>query len=245
MNLLKKRFWMLLSGLVLLALQGCATLKSADARDPWEPMNRSIYQFNDAIDTVALKPAAQLYVQVLPGMVRTGVSNFMGNLGDVWSMANSAMQLKGQATVETFMRINVNTFMGLGGILDVASEMGIEKRREDFGQTLGYWGVQPGPYVVLPLFGPSTLRDALAFPVDMQGNVTNSLADQATRNGLLAVRLIDQRSGLLKAVDAIKASSLDPYSFVRDAYLQKRRNDIFDGNPPSSFDYNEAPTSAR
>jgi phospholipid-binding lipoprotein MlaA len=245
MNLLNKRFWMLLSGLVLLALQGCATVKSADARDPWEPMNRSIYQFNDAIDTVALKPAAQLYVQVLPGMVRTGVSNFMGNLGDVWSMANSAMQLKGQATVETFMRINVNTFMGLGGILDVASEMGIEKRREDFGQTLGYWGVQPGPYVVLPLFGPSTLRDAWAFPVDMQGNVTNSLADQATRNALLVTRLVDMRAGLLKTVDAIKASSLDPYSFVRDAYLQKRRNDIYDGNPPSSFDYNEASTSPR
>ena len=245
MNLLKKRFGLLLSGLVLLALQGCATVKSADARDPWEPMNRSIYQFNDAIDTVALKPAAQLYVQVLPGMVRTGVSNFMGNLGDVWSMANSAMQLKGQATVETFMRINVNTFMGLGGILDVASEMGIEKRREDFGQTLGYWGVQPGPYVMLPLFGPSTLRDALAFPVDMQGNVTNSLADEATRNALLVTRLVDTRAGLLKTVDAIKASSLDPYSFVRDAYLQKRRNDIYDGNPPSSFDYNEAPTSPR
>jgi phospholipid-binding lipoprotein MlaA len=208
-------------------------------------MNRSIYQFNDAIDTAALKPAAQLYVQVLPGMVRTGVSNFMGNLGDVWSMANSAMQLKGQATVETFMRINVNTFMGLGGILDVASEMGIEKRREDFGQTLGYWGVQPGPYVMLPLFGPSTLRDALAFPVDMQGNVTNSLADEATRNALLVTRLVDTRAGLLKTVDAIKASSLDPYSFVRDAYLQKRRNDIYDGNPPSSFDYNEAPTSPR
>jgi phospholipid-binding lipoprotein MlaA len=236
---------LLLSGLVLLALQGCATVKNADARDPWEPMNRSIYQFNDAIDTAALKPAAQLYVQVLPGMVRTGVSNFMGNLGDVWSMANSAMQLKGQATVETFMRINVNTFIGLGGILDVASEMGIEKRREDFGQTLGYWGVQPGPYVMLPLFGPSTLRDALAFPVDMQGNVTNSLADEATRNALLVTRLVDTRAGLLKTVDAIKASSLDPYSFVRDAYLQKRRNDIYDGNPPSSFDYNEAPTSPR
>jgi phospholipid-binding lipoprotein MlaA len=203
-------------------------------------MNRSIYQFNDAIDTVALKPAAQLYVKVLPSMVRTGVSNFMGNLGDVWSMANSALQLKGQATVETFMRINVNTFIGLGGILDVASEMGIEKRREDFGQTLGYWGVQSGPYVVLPLFGPSTLRDALAFPVDMKGNVTNSLADEPTRNGLLVTRLVDTRAGLLKAVDAIKASSLDPYSFVRDAYLQKRLNDIHDGNPPSSFDYNEA-----
>jgi phospholipid-binding lipoprotein MlaA len=225
---------------MLLLLQACASVKSADARDPWEPMNRSIYQFNDAIDTVALKPAAQLYVKVLPSMVRTGVSNFMGNLGDVWSMANSALQLKGQATAETFMRINVNTFMGLGGILDVATEMGLEKRREDFGQTLGYWGVQPGPYVVLPLFGPSTLRDALAFPVDMQGNVTNSLADQATRNALFVTRLVDMRAGLLKTVDAIKASSLDPYSFVRDGFLQKRLNDIHDGNPPASFDYNEA-----
>jgi phospholipid-binding lipoprotein MlaA len=225
---------------MLLLLQACASVKSADARDPWEPMNRSIYQFNDAIDTVALKPAAQLYVKVLPSMVRTGVSNFMGNLGAVWSMANSALQLKGQATAETFMRINVNTFMGLGGILDVATEMGLEKRREDFGQTLGYWGVQPGPYVVLPLFGPSTLRDALAFPVDMQGNVTNSLADQATRNALFVTRLVDMRAGLLKTVDAINASSLDPYSFVRDGFLQKRLNDIHDGNPPASFDYNEA-----
>ena len=240
MRAIARRLCLLLGLGMLLLLQACATVKSADARDPWESMNRSIYQFNDAIDTVALKPAAQLYVKVLPNMVRTGVSNFMGNLGDVWSMVNSALQLKGQATVETFMRINVNTFMGLGGILDVATEMGIEKRREDFGQTLGYWGVQPGPYVVLPLFGPSTLRDALAFPVDMQGNVTNSLADDATRNALLVTRLVDMRAGLLKTVDAIKASSLDPYSFVRDGYLQKRRNDIHDGNPPSSFDYNES-----
>lgn len=245
MNLFKNRCLAWVAASLLLLLQGCATVQSPDARDPWEPMNRSIYQFNDAIDTVALKPAAQLYVKVLPSMVRTGVSNFMGNLGDVWSMANSAMQLKGQATVETFMRININTFMGLGGILDVATELGIEKRREDFGQTLGYWGVQPGPYVVLPLFGPSTLRDALAFPVDMQGNVTNSLSDQATRNALLVTRLVDMRAGLLKTVDVIKASSLDPYSFVRDGYLQKRRNDIYDGNPPSDFDYNESLPPAR
>jgi phospholipid-binding lipoprotein MlaA len=241
MRAIARRFCLILGVGVLLLLQACASVKSADARDPWEPMNRSIYQFNDAIDTVALKPAAQLYVKVLPSMVRTGVSNFMGNLGDVWSMANSALQLKGQATVETFMRINVNTFMGLGGILDVATEMGIEKRREDFGQTLGYWGVQPGPYVVLPLFGPSTLRDAFAFPVDMRGNVTNNLADQATRNALFVTRLVDMRAGFLKTVDAIKASSLDPYSFVRDGFLQKRLNDIHDGNPPASFDYNEAP----
>lgn len=245
MSALGKRFFMLLSVGVLLALQGCATVKSADARDPWEPMNRSIYQFNDVVDTIALKPAAELYVRVLPVVVRTGVSNFLGNLGDVWSMANSAMQLKGQDTVETFMRINVNTFMGLGGILDVATELGIDKHREDFGQTLGHWGVQPGPYVMLPFFGPSTLRDALAFPVDMQGSVTQRLTDQSTRNGLLLTRLVDVRSGLLRTVDVIKSASLDPYSFVRDAYLQKRQNDIYDGNPPSSFDYVESPPPSR
>ena len=245
MSLFKNRCLAWVAASLLLLLQGCATVQSPDARDPWEPMNRSIYQFNDAVDIVALKPAAQVYVKVLPGMVRVGVSNFMGNLGDVWSMANSAMQLKGQATVETFMRVSINTFMGLGGILDVATEMGIEKRREDFGQTLGYWGMQPGPYLVLPLFGPSTLRDALAFPVDMQGNVANNLSDQATRNGLLVTRLVDMRAGLLKTVDVIKASSLDPYSFVRDGYLQKRQNDIHDGNPPSNFDYNESSPAAR
>lgn len=245
MNAIRNRFLLVLAMAMLLVLQGCSTVKSADARDPWEPMNRSIYQFNDAVDTIALKPAAELYVKVLPSMVRTGVNNFFGNLGDVWSMANSAMQLKGQDTVETFMRISVNTFMGLGGVLDVATAMGIEKRREDFGQTLGYWGVQSGPYVMLPLFGPSTLRDALAFPVDMQGNVTNQLSDQRTRNALLATRLVDTRAGLLRTVDAVKASSLDPYSFVRDAYLQKRRNDIYDGNPPSSFDYNETASPSR
>ena len=197
MNTLARRLCLLLGLGTLLLLQACATVKSADARDPWEPMNRSVYQFNDAVDTIAIKPAAQLYVKVLPSMVRTGVSNFLGNLGDVWSMANSAMQLKGQATVETFMRININTFIGLAGFLDVASEMGIEKRREDFGQTLGHWGVASGPYLVLPLFGPSTLRDAVAFPVDMQGNVTQRLNDEATRYSLLAVRLVDTRSGLL------------------------------------------------
>ena len=243
MRAIARRLCLLLGVGMLLLLQACATVKSVDARDPWEPMNRSVYQFNDAVDTIAIKPAAQLYVKVLPSMVRTGVSNFLGNLGDVWSMANSAMQLKGQATVETFMRININTFIGLAGFLDVASEMGIEKRREDFGQTLGHWGVASGPYLVLPLFGPSTLRDAVAFPVDMQGNVTQRLNDEATRYSLLAVRLVDTRSGLLKTVDVIKAASLDPYSFVRDAYLQKRQNDIYDGNPPSRFDYSETTSS--
>jgi phospholipid-binding lipoprotein MlaA len=229
----------------VLTLQGCATVQTADARDPWESMNRSVYQFNDVVDTVAIKPAAQLYVKVLPSFVRTGVGNFLGNLGDVWSMANSALQLKGQATVETFMRINVNTFLGLGGLLDVATEMRLEKRKEDFGQTLGYWGVEPGPYVVLPLLGPSTLRDTLALPLDMQGDASRQFSDEATRNALAVTRVMDIRSGLLKTVDVVKAASLDPYSFVRDGYLQKRRNDIHDGNPPSSFDYGDGESSPK
>lgn len=223
----------------LLALQGCATVQTADARDPWESMNRSIYKFNDVVDTAAIKPAAQIYETVTPRFVRTGIHNFLGNIGDVWSMANSALQLKGQATVETFMRINVNTFLGLGGLLDVATEMRLEKRKEDFGQTLGYWGVKSGPYLMLPLLGPSTLRDTAALPLDMQGDATQQFSDQATRNVLTVTRVLDVRTGLLQTVDVVKAASLDPYSFVRDAYLQKRRNDIYDGNPPSTFDYGD------
>ena len=235
-----KRWAMPLLVLVLFGLQGCATVQNADARDPWEPMNRSVYKFNDVVDNVAIKPLAQAYVTVIPSFVRTGVHNVLGNLSDVWSMANSAMQLKGQATAETFMRINVNTFLGLGGLLDVASEMGLEKRKEDFGQTLGYWGVKPGPYVVLPILGPSTVRDALASPIDMQGDVTQQFNDQVTRSVLTVTRLLDVRSGLLESLDVIKAAALDPYSFVRDAYLQKRENDVHDGNPPARFDYSES-----
>ena len=234
---LMKRFALGSLVLSLLVLQGCATVQTADKRDPWESMNRSIYKFNDVVDNVAIKPAAQIYEAVLPRFVRTGVHNFLGNLGDVWSMANSALQLKGQATAETFMRINVNTFLGLGGLLDVATEMRLEKHKEDFGQTLGYWGVKPGPYLMLPLLGPSTLRDSLALPMDMKGDASQFVTDEATRNSLTVTRVLDVRAGLLQTVDVVKAASLDPYSFVRDAYLQKRRNDIYDGNPPSSFDY--------
>ena len=124
-----KRWTLLASMGVMLALQGCATVKSADARDPWEPMNRSVFEFNQVVDKVAIKPAAQAYVQVVPGLVRTGVSNFLGNLSDVWTLANSAMQLKGQAATETFMRVTVNSVFGLGGLLDVASEAGLERQR--------------------------------------------------------------------------------------------------------------------
>jgi phospholipid-binding lipoprotein MlaA len=203
-------------------------------------MNRSVYNFNEALDNAAIKPAAKAYTAVLPSPVRTGVHNFLGNLGDVWTLANTALQLKGQATAETLMRITVNTFFGLGGVLDVASEMRLEKRKEDFGQTLGYWGVKPGPYVVLPILGPSTLRDTLATPVDMRGDAMQQFNDQAAKNVLSATRVMDVRSGLLDSLDVMKGAALDPYSFVRDAYLQKRENDVHDGNPPARFDYSES-----
>ena len=242
MNYFMRRIWTLLALCVVLALQACASVPNADARDPWESMNRRIYSFNDVLDNVAIKPAAKVYTQVLPSPVRTGIHNFLGNLGDVWSMVNSALQFKGQATVKTLMRIQVNTFLGLGGVLDVATEMRLEKRKEDFGQTLGHWGVKPGPYVVLPIFGPSTLRDTLAMPLDIKGDLVQQFNDPSTRNALSVTRVMDVRSGLLQTLDVIKAAALDPYTFVRDGYLQKRESDVYDGNPPSIFDYSESET---
>jgi phospholipid-binding lipoprotein MlaA len=240
MNPFKRRICTLLALCVVLALQACASVPNADARDPWESMNRRIYNFNDVLDNVAIKPAAKVYADVLPSPVRKGIHNFLGNLGDVWSMVNSALQLKGQATVETLMRIQVNTFLGLGGVLDVATEMQLDKRKEDFGQTLGYWGVKPGPYVVLPIFGPSTLRDTLAMPIDSKGDLVQQFNEAPTRNALSVTRVMDVRSGLLQTLDVIKAAALDPYTFVRDGYLQKRESDVYDGNPPSIFDYSES-----
>lgn len=240
MNTLTQRLGKILVISLLLLLQACATVKNADVRDPWESMNRSVYNFNEVLDNIAIQPAAKAYNAVLPSPVRTGIHNFVGNLGDVWTLANTALQLKLQASAETFMRITVNTVFGLGGVLDVATEMRLEKRKEDFGQTLGYWGVKPGPYVVLPILGPSTVRDALATPIDMQGDVTQQFNDQATRSVLTVTRILDVRSGLLETLDVIKAAALDPYSFVRDAYLQKRENDVHDGNPPARFDYSES-----
>ena len=242
MSLFSRRMGLLWACCVALALQGCASVPQPDARDPWESMNRRVYNFNEVLDNVAIKPAAKAYVAVLPSPVRTGIHNFLGNLGDVWTMANSAMQLKGQATAETLMRITVNTEFGLGGVLDVATEMRLEKRKEDFGQTLGYWGVKPGPYVVLPVLGPSTLRDTLATPLDIQGNAVQQVTDTATRNVLSFIGVLDTRSSLLQTVDVVKAAALDPYTFVRDGYLQKRQNDIHDGNPPTTFDYSESET---
>lgn len=221
---------------VLLALGGCASTGQHNPRDPLEPMNRTVAQFNEGVDSMLLKPVATVYQRHVPALVRTGVSNFFGNLGDLWSGANSLMQLKIHDAAENVMRFSVNTVFGLGGILDLASEMNIERHREDFGKTLGRYGVPAGPYLVLPLLGPSTLRDTLALPVDMRYNVLSEIKPEATRNALGTLRLVDQRANLLRASSVLEEAALDKYSFTRDAHLQRRRAEVVEGTKRATSD---------
>ena len=216
----------LLAAMALL-LAGCAGFNT-NPRDPLEPLNRHVTTFNDGVDSIVLKPAATAYKQALPPLVRTGVANFFGNLSDAWSFVNSALQLKLQNAAENFMRLNVNTVFGLGGILDVASELNIERHREDFGQTLGRWGVPAGPYIVLPLLGPSTLRDTLALPIDRKADPLSHFTPIEVRNGLTVLRAVDVRANLLRVGGVIDEAALDKYSFTREAYLQKRRAEIIE-----------------
>lgn len=213
----------------LALLSGCASVAHPDSRDPWEGYNRSITEFNDAVDGAVVRPVATAYKAVVPQPVRTGVGNFFGNLGDVWSFANNVLQAKPAGALHSFWRVVVNTTMGLGGVLDPATEMRLERHREDFGQTLGRWGVGSGPYLVLPILGPSTLRDTLALPVDTQGHPLAFVGDVPVRNTLYVTRLVDTRARLLQAGDLLNAAALDAYSFTRDAYLQRRQSEVHDG----------------
>lgn len=222
----------LCGALAVLTLHGCATSPDAHPRDPIEPFNRGVFAFNDDVDRVIFKPAATAYRDLTPAFVRAGVGNFFNNLEDAWSFVNNLLQLKGVAAADSFMRVSVNTVMGIGGVLDIASEARIERHQEDFGQTLGWWGMPPGPYLVLPFFGPSTLRDAVAMPVDMKGSVISNVNDTSTRNALRVLDLLDVRTGLLSVSTALDEVALDKYSFARDAFLQRRRNAVFDGEPP-------------
>lgn len=214
----------------LALLAGCATAPGGDARDPFEPFNRSVSRFNDAVDNAVLKPVATGYVNITPPLVRTGVRNFFANLGDVWSFVNNVLQLKPQAAGESLIRVGTNTLFGLGGILDIASELDIDRHKTDFGLTLGRWGVPTGPYVVLPLLGPSTLRDTAALPVEWKGDIVSGHNDIPVRNSLYALRLVDARANLLRAGAVLDQAALDKYSFTRDVYLQLR------GNRPAGLD---------
>jgi phospholipid-binding lipoprotein MlaA len=166
------------------------------------------------------------------------VGNFFGNLQDAWSFVNHVLQFKIQAAGDSMVRFGVNTFFGLGGILDIATEMNIEKNTKDFGHTLGYWGMGAGPYLVLPLLGPSSARDAAALTVTWQGDLLNGIDHVPTRNSLTFIRAVDLRASLLQATKMLEEAALDKYSFTRDAYLQSRRSAIFDGNPPEESSEN-------
>ncbi len=214
-------------GIVLLA--GCATGPGASPKDPWEAYNRDMTKFNEAVDGAVLKPAATAYKNVTPAVVRTGLSNFFGNLTQLWTALNGALQLKGQVAAESFVRFNVNFFFGFGGVLDIASEIHLERHREDFGQTLGRWGVPTGPYFVLPIYGPSTVRDALALGVESQADLIGQLNDGATRETLYVLRVLETRANLLRAGDVLDEAALDKYTFARDVFLQRRESQVFDG----------------
>ncbi|MFC7459751.1 VacJ family lipoprotein [Hydrogenophaga defluvii] len=224
-SVLRRAFsaWMLV-GVVVLA--GCASGPHANPKDPIEPFNRGVQQFNDGVDEAFLKPVATVYRDVTPDLVRTGVNNFFSNLRDLWSSVNAALQLRPREATENFLRFSVNTFWGIGGLLDIASEMQIERTTLDFGQTLGRWGVPPGPYLVLPFMGPSTVRDALGMGVESSGDLLTGMNHIPTRNSLYALRIVEARANLLRAGTLLDQAALDKYSFTRDAYLQRRESQI-------------------
>ena len=218
---------------------GCATVTTPNPKDPLESYNRSMFAANAAIDLVALKPLARGYTAVVPAPVRECVTNVFDNLKVPFSAINNLLQGKVLAACEDVVRFTVNTVFGLGGCFDVASTAGIPHHKEDFGQTLGYWGVPAGPYLVLPFFGPSNIRDgastvgqfAAKNPID-RNVISKDIDHVRTRNTVLGVSLVNTRANLLPATDALEKLGVDEYAFIRDGSIRRRQNQVYDGNPP-------------
>lgn len=206
-------------------------------KDPFESWNRSVFSFNEAVDVAVLKPVSQAYKDIVPEYVRTLIENVFGNVADAWSTVNHVLQGKFESSLQMGMRVATNSVLGFGGLLDIGTEIGLEKQPEDFGQTLGRWGMPSGPYVMLPVLGPSTLRDTAALPVDMQASPTSLIDDtRAKLLGVTLLQVVSTRAGLLGASRVLDDVALDKYSFLRDAYLARRQNQVYDGNPPESRD---------
>ena len=221
--------------ILLFALMGgCASVPDEyrDPRDPLESYNRGVHGFNTAVDNAILKPVAKGYQAITPEPVDRGITNFFNNIADVTSAVNNLLQFKLSRAGSDVGRIAVNTTVGVLGFFDVASNMGLPSYKEDFGQTLGYWGGEPSPYLVLPFLGPSTLRDTIGLGGDVVTSPLFSLDKNQVYWGLVALDVVDTRADLLTAGALLEGAALDPYIFVRDAYLQRRRNQIFDGRPP-------------
>ena len=215
-----------------LCLSACATpmAERSDPRDPYENLNRKVFVVNQVFDQVLLKPVAKGYSNYAPDFIQTTIGNFFGNLADVWTAVNNFLQGKPREGIQDTGRVAVNTVFGVAGLADVATKFGLPKHQEDFGQTLGVWGVKPGPYVMLPLFGPSTMRDALAKPLDLYADPLNLSTSADVEYSLRAMRLVDDRARLLPTTDMIEKVALDPYQFVRDAHFQQREARVNDAS---------------
>jgi phospholipid-binding lipoprotein MlaA len=205
-----------------ICLFGCATTNTRNPVDPIEPFNRVIFQFNESVDRAVFKPTAQAYRAVVPKGVRTILGNVFSNIGEIFNIANNLLQGKPIETTESFMRFSINSVFGLGGMIDIASEMGLQRHRQDFGLTLGVWGVPAGPYLVLPFIGSSSVRDSVGTGVYIMADPITHYSNVPLRNSVNAVRLIDARAKLLDAGNLLEEAAFDKYSFMRDAYLQRR-----------------------
>jgi phospholipid-binding lipoprotein MlaA len=220
----------------LLLAMGAIGAARAQVYDPLEPMNRVIFNINDTLDRNVGKPVAQAYVDVVPRLVRTGVSNVFGNISDAFSAVNNLLQGKKEPFGNDLGRVLVNTTFGLGGIFDIASEANIEKYGEDFGQTLGWWGLGTGPYLVLPILGPSNVRDATGLVAQGFIDPVFQVTPAANAWELAGVRALDTRASLLGTDDLVQGAALDKYIFTRSAYTQRRRSLVYDGKPPKDDD---------
>ncbi|MFM0052569.1 MlaA family lipoprotein [Caballeronia grimmiae] len=229
----------------VVTLAGCATVTTPTKGDPFESYNRTMFTINDKVDQVALKPVAKAYVWAVPEPVRNSVTNFFSNIGDVYIAANNLLQLKIADGVSDIMRVAINTVFGVGGLFDVATVAKLPKHSGDFGLTLGHYGVPPGPYVVLPLLGPSTVRDTSGLVVDYFGNPLSYVSPDSVSWALYGVNLVNVRANLLGATDVLADAALDKYSFVRNAYLQRRQYLIGESrgadNDTAPPDYDETP----
>jgi phospholipid-binding lipoprotein MlaA len=229
----------LLVAALAIALAGCTTIREGrggpgQRLDPWEKWNRKVFNFNETLDNELLKPVSTAYTEILPEGVRRGVSNFYANFSDAWSAVNNMLQGKFELGFEDVTRVITNTLFGLVGVFDVASELGIDHKYEDFGQTLGHYGVGAGAYVVLPILGPSTVRDTAALPLDRLASPPAFVDSTGWSIGLGVLQLISTRASLLGATRVIDEIARDKYTFIRDAYLQRRRSLTFDGDLPET-----------
>lgn len=231
-----KLFTRVMLALCVFILSACATKKNPDPMESW---NRQVFEFNDGFDRRVMKPVAQAYQNVTPQFMRVGVSNFFGNFKDMWATTNLFLQGRPGDGTRGVMRVGINSTLGLAGVIDIASPMGLYRFNEDLGQTFGVWGMAPGPYIVWPIFGPSTLRDSLGLPGDIYFSPTMFSQNAAANNRLRFLSLTNTRANLLGATGLLDDVALDPYAFVRAAYLQRRQNLVYNGDPPDEDESEE------